>query len=188
MIYRRQKQQYAFAGLLGVIALINVLFFFILHRPARAEYVQLQESITRLRAELVGREKAVKDLELTNTQLGRFEHDRRELYTKHFISWEAGFGHVLPLLDELAERAGVRKSRVTYAPEGEPQYGLSLIKIDIPVQGEYDNVVNFIRELEESETFFIINSIGVASAGDGRTGDGGGMLSLSLTLETFFYR
>ena len=29
MIYRRQRQQYVFAGLLAVIAVINVLFFFI---------------------------------------------------------------------------------------------------------------------------------------------------------------
>ena len=34
MIYRRQRKQYIFAGFLAVIALVNVLFFFILNRPA----------------------------------------------------------------------------------------------------------------------------------------------------------
>ena len=48
--YRRQRQQYFFAGLLGVFAVINVLFYFILYRPARNEYLGLQESIQTTRA------------------------------------------------------------------------------------------------------------------------------------------
>ena len=49
MIYRRQRKQYIFAGFLAVIAVVNVLFFFILNRPARTEYARLEDSIKQLR-------------------------------------------------------------------------------------------------------------------------------------------
>jgi len=50
--YRRQRQQYLFAGLLAVIGVVNLLFFFILYRPVRSEYVRLQDSIQKARADV----------------------------------------------------------------------------------------------------------------------------------------
>ena len=49
MINRRQRRQYIFAAALGVLAVLNILFFLILNRPARAEYFSLQQSIDALR-------------------------------------------------------------------------------------------------------------------------------------------
>jgi len=49
-LYRRRRNQYLFVILLGVIGVINVLFFFILYRPVRAEYFRLQGSIQKARA------------------------------------------------------------------------------------------------------------------------------------------
>ena len=51
MMHRRQKRQLVFAGFLAVIAVVNVLFFFILLRPARSDYFNLQGSIDRLRSQ-----------------------------------------------------------------------------------------------------------------------------------------
>jgi hypothetical protein len=54
------------------------------------------------------------------------------------------------------------------------------------VQGAYPNVVNFIKDIENSPTFFIINSIDVrgSNAGVPNSAD----IALDLNIETFFHQ
>jgi hypothetical protein len=56
--------------------------------------------------------------------------------------------------------------------------------MNLPVSGPYSNVVNFIRDLEESETFFIINSINVHGGSQPGTPE----VTMALSSETFFYQ
>ncbi len=182
--YRRQRQQYLLAIVLGVVAIVNVLFFLILYRPVRGEYYGLQASIERLRAETQTQQQEVARLEKLSAQLEGSEKDRQRLFTTHFIPREAGFSEILPELDDIAAKSGVRKTRVDYAIDDAPHYGLYSVKIRVPVTGEYLNIVKFIKNLEHSETFFIIDSIEVR----GTAGSSNGDLSLALDLETFFYK
>jgi Tfp pilus assembly protein PilO len=182
--YRRQKQQYLFAGALGVVAVINLLFFLILYRPVRGEYYQLQESIQKLTAEGQSQRDEVSRLEKLSAQLEGSEKDRQRLFTTHFIPRSAGFSEILPQLDAIAAGAGVLKTRVSYAIDETPRYGLYSVKMNIPVTGGYSSIVNFIKDLEHADTFFIINSIQVR----GGSGSAGGDIALSLELETFFYQ
>jgi hypothetical protein len=185
-IYRRQRQQYVFAALLGVIGVVNLLFFLILYRPARSEYYGLQESIQRLHGEVQSRKQSVERLEKLNAQLETSEQDRRQLFTTHFISRATGYSEILPKLERIAEDAAVKTTRKEYAIDEAPQYSLYSVKIRIPVTGGYSNVVDFIRSLENSDTFFIINSIDVRGAG--ASTPAASEISLALNLETFFYR
>jgi hypothetical protein len=182
---RRRRQQYFVGSVLGAIALVNVLFFLILYRPARNEYFGLQNSISALNTELRTRQNSVARLERVSAQLGRSEQDRRELLTNHFVTRDAGFAEIMPLLDSMVQQNGVRNSRKDYAIDEIPQYGLYSVKIRFGVQGSYANVVNFIEDLEKSETFFITNSIDVRTAG--QLGDSGAV-DVTLALETFFYQ
>jgi|SRR5262245_14623345 len=183
-LYRRQRQQYLLAILLGVIALVNVLFFLILYRPVRAEYERLQSSIQKLRIDVRNQQQEVARLEKLSAQLEGSEKDRQQLFATHFIPRQAGFSEILPELDEIALTAGVRKTRVDYTIDDAPHYGLYSVKIRVPVTGAYSNIVKFIKNLEHSDTFFIINSIEVR----GNAGNSTGELALSLALETFFYQ
>jgi Tfp pilus assembly protein PilO len=184
--YRRQRQQYLFAGVLGVIAVINVLFFLILFAPARSDYYRLRDSIGTLRSEVVARQKAVERLENLSAQLETSEQDRRRLYTKHFLPRDTGYSQILLKLDGMAQGAGVISTRKSYEINEAPQYGLYSVRITVPVTGAYANVVRFIRELESSDTFFIINAIDV-TAPDAQTQATVG-IALNLQLETFFYQ
>lgn len=204
-IYRRERQQFIFGGILAAVALANVLFLLILYEPARSEYHRMRDSIDRLRGETAQRRANVARFEKLSAQLESSDRDRRELFTSHFIPRGVGWSEIIPELDALAVRAGVRKSRVEYSPELIKQYGLYSVKIRIPVQGSYQNVVNFMRGLENSRTFYIINTVDVRGESD-TTGQpaagpdiGTGQLStapssstaniaLALTLETFFYQ
>jgi hypothetical protein len=182
--YRRQRQQYFFAGLLGVIAVVNVLFYFILFRPARSEYFGLQESIRKTRAETESRRQKIGQLEKLSTQLETFAQDRSQLITRHFLPRSPGWSQLLPLLEASVLKAGVKNQRQNYSIDPAPQYGLYSVKINLPVSGRYPNVVNLLKELEESQTFFIINSIDVSGGSDNAPASD---LVMALNLETFFY-
>src|SRR6266576_3336480 len=99
MIERRQKKQYLFAGLIGVIAIVNILFFLILLYPARSEYLNLRDSISRLRTEVGVQNRRIEQLEKRSTELDRFEQDRRAMFMTHFLQRDTGFSEILPELE-----------------------------------------------------------------------------------------
>lgn len=190
MMHRRQKRQFLFAGFLGVIAVVNLLFYLILMRPASSDYFNLQGSIDQLKSQNAVSNLTKQRLERTSGQLERFEQDRAGLFNTHFIKFDPGFAELSPRLEQMAVLAGVRRPVVDFTRDEIKQYGLYSVKIKIPVQGTYTNAVNFIKSLETSDTFFLINSIDVKSGEDEGAGAAktSGAVSLSLSLETFFYK
>ena len=183
-IYRRQRQQYIFASFLGVVAVVNLLFFLILYRPVRSEYFRLQESIERSRLEAQARRQKIDRLEKLNAQLETSAQDRSRLFTEHFIPRNTGWSEILPQLESAVQKAGVKNLRKDYSLDQTPQYGLYSVKIRIPVTGLYPNVMKLIQDLEEAQTFFIINSIDVR----GSTTPGVADVAMTLEIETFFYQ
>jgi hypothetical protein len=182
--YRRQRQQFVFGSLLGVIAVVNVLFFFILYRPVRSEYFRLQDSIEKSRTEVQARSQKIDQLEKLNAQLETSAQDRQRLFTRHFIPRSTGWSETVPQLEAMVQQAGVKNVHKDYSIDNSPQYGLYSVKIGLPVSGPYLNVVNYIKNLEESETFFIINSISI----HGSSLPGSPDVTMSLSAETFFYQ
>lgn len=183
--YRRKRQQYWFAGLLGIIGAVNLLFFFILYRPARAEYFRLQDSILASRGNIQARRQRIARLEKLNSQLGTSAQDRQHLIAMYFIPKDKGWSEVVPHLDRMVRTAGVRNTRKEWAAADTPQYGLFSVKARVPVSGAYPNVVKLIKDIEQDDTFFIIESIDVRESEE-ETGTQG--VSMNLNLETFFYQ
>jgi hypothetical protein len=181
--FRRRRQQYLFASLLGVIAVVNVLFFLILYGPVRREYFRLQSSIQRAREDVKLRRAKIDRLEKLSAQLETSDQDRSELLTTYFIPKNSGWSEILPQLDAMVRKSGVKNVKKEYGLSEASQYGLYSVQINLPVGGPYSNVVNLIKEIENSKTFFIINSIDVR--GNTETPSG---VSMSLNLETFFYQ
>jgi hypothetical protein len=190
MIYRRQRQQYVFAAFLLILAAVNVLFLFILNRPARAEYASLQESIKRSKLQIEQNRKVLGSLEKTSEQLARFGKDKDALMMRHLLQRNVGYSENMMRLDALVQKSGVKKTRVTYNLNPTPLAGLSVVSITIPLEGSYTSVVNFVRELEASDTFYLITSIDLANSGgssSAQTAATGGV-ALSLAMETYFYQ
>src|SRR3954462_15874922 len=101
--YRRQRQQYLFATLLGVIGVINVLFFFILYRPVRSEYFKLQDSIEKTHLEVRSRRQKIDQLEKLNAQLETSAQDRQRLFAAHFLPRDTGWSIIVPQLDAMVQ-------------------------------------------------------------------------------------
>src|SRR5688572_3070272 len=113
MIYRRQRRQYIFAAVLAVVAVLNVLFFLILNRPAESEYLSLQQSIETLRVQTKQNQQLLVNLEKRSKQIDRFDQDRQKLVMEHFLPRQTGYSQILMELDEIVRRSGVKKTRVT---------------------------------------------------------------------------
>lgn len=182
-LYRRQRRHYVFAAGVAFVGLLNLLFYLILFRPAQSDYDRLRSSLGSLRSDLAARIETVGRLQKVSEQLEISSRDRRQLYADRFIPLEEGFALILKDLDSLAQKNGVLKRRVDYEAQGIPQFGLVSVKIRMPVQGGYPNIVKLISELQSSPTFLLINSIDVTSGEDINV-----PLALSLNLETFLYR
>jgi Tfp pilus assembly protein PilO len=166
---------------------LTLLFFLILYTPARAEYCPLPEAIDRLRSEIQARHREASRLEQISGQLETSQQDRQQLLTVHFVQREVAFSEIPNELERLAQGAGVRKSVVNYDMAPVPEYGLYSLGIRIPVDGGYDNIVNFIKSLETSDIFFIIDSIDVRT-NSANVSAGSNSIALSLSLETFLYQ
>lgn len=195
MIYRRRRQQYIFAGFIAVIAVVNVLFFLILNRPAQTDSTHLEQSIHQLKGRVSRDKNYLKNLAQTSTQLAGFEKDRMALLTKHLIERNTGYSHIVTTLDAIVNRSGVNKTRVALNLDPKTIAGLNTVSITVPLEGNYNNIVSFIRELEDSETFFLINQIQLEGARNENpqpvpvnAGGSGGSVALSLGVETFFYQ
>lgn len=188
MIYRRQRQQYVFAAFLLILAAMNVLFLFILNRPARAEYASLQESIKRSKLQIEQNRKVLGSLEKTSEQLARFGKDKDALMMRHLLRRNVGYSENMTRLDALVQKSGVKKTRVTYNLNPTALTGLSVVSIAIPLEGSYTSVVNFVRELEASDTFYLITSIDLANSGGSSQAVATGGVALSLAMETYFYQ
>jgi Tfp pilus assembly protein PilO len=197
MIYRRQRNHYIFGIFLAVVAVLNLLFYFILTRPSQTEYARLQADIQQLQKQVSSGQLYLKNLEQTAGKLENFDKDKNALLMMHLVNRNEGYSRIQGKLNGILQKSGVRYSRIQYSLNPEPQAGLNAVSIVVPVEGNYTNVVNFIRELENSETFFLINAISVEQttlqepgrpAAFTNTAAAGGAVSLSLTLETFFYQ
>lgn len=197
MIYRRQRKQYIFAGFLAVIAVVNVLFFFVLNRPARAEYSRLEDSIKQLRFAAAASKARLTGLEKMSNQLKAFNDDKRKLQTTHLIHRPLGYSQIVTTLEGLVQRAGLKKTRVTYNTDLVTHAGLNSVAMNIPLEGSYSSIVSFIRGLENSDTFFLITSIDLESSERSQpnvssvisnSSGGGGSVMLSLSIETYFYQ
>jgi len=203
MIYRRQRQQYIFGIFLAVIAVINVLFYFILTRPSQTEYATLQADIVRLQGEVFNTTRFFDNMKKTSGELDHFDETKNALLIKHLVQRNKGYSEIMVKLTDIVQHAGVKWTHQGFNQNPTPQAGLNSLSIVLPLEGNYTNIVNFIRELENSDTFFLITAISVektertpsaqqtslpASFANSAAAAATGSVSLSLTLETYFYQ
>lgn len=208
----------ALAGSCFVLLLVLVSYLYFLV-PARSRVHSLNEDKTRLHSNLqtlggvVDKEKNTKDqvdqiaASLTgfeSTYLPRADQGRLELYDE---------------LNELIVKNGLRNtSGPTYTPldpSGTKSVGGKStttkwqsfypgIVVLVTVEGQYQDIRRFIRDLERSQQFVVINQVelqranensapvsadgGEAAAASGGSGSRGSLISLQLNLATYFQR
>src|SRR5262249_3400496 len=145
--------------LLAILAVSNVLFYFILTRPSQTEYATLQNEIGELQKQIKISEKFSGVLTKQTGKLADFDRDKNALFMMHLVQRNQGYSEIQGKVNGMLKKSGVKYTAIRYNLDPEPKAGLNAVSIVVPVDGNYTNVVSFIRELESSETFFLISSI-----------------------------
>jgi Tfp pilus assembly protein PilO len=78
-----------------------------------------------------------------------------------------GLTDAIDEIDRLARQSNVERGRTSYSQE-ELDVGLREIKVSMPLQGSYFDLVRFINVLERSERFFLVREIALRDSSEGQ--------------------
>ena len=204
------------AGLAGscfvlLLVLLSYLYFFV---PTRSRVASLNEDKTRLQSNLKTLQGVVTSDRNTKDQVDRIAASLANFETSHLPASDQGRLEFYDELNQLIVKNGLRNtSGPTYTPlepTGAKQVGSRTtttkwqsfypgIAVLVTVEGPYNDVRRFIRDLERSKQFTIINQVELqraneneapvsAEGGETPSGGRGSLISLQLNLATYFQR
>lgn len=198
--------------LILVLVIVSYLYFLL---PARSWLATLQLERSRLQSQLRNSENVVREGQSTDAtvhnitqSLDGFENDR-------LIGANPGRMSLYDSLNQLIRKNGLRNtSGPTYTPldptgsktgtSGSRSVNTKWqsvypgIAISVTVEGQYQNLRRFVRDIETNKQFVIINSVELERAtetdsappvtGDPAGGTRGALVSLRLEMATYFQR
>lgn len=188
----------------GVMLLAVVFSYFYFLAPARARLKTTQAEGAKLQDRVRLAQKGV-DLDASpqstvddiNQSLERFENEalaqrsqgRMDLYgqlnemmRKHTLRNTAG-----PVYTSL-EQLGPNAPATTKSGNARYQSLYPGIGIAVTVEGTYTNIRRFLREVEASRQFIIINAVELEGVTEGDSQTGAALVSLHLDMATYFRR
>ena len=165
----------------SVLLLSNLVFFLALHRPVRAQHDALSNENTPQLTALRQWQAAVEDKETYLATLQTTGEELTQFKREVLSSRERRMIEVQFELDRLASQFNININQVNYENEDLPKEGLERFGMVVPLAGGYQNLRRFIRAVEESEKFLVIERVALAKGKDG-----GVLLQLNITLATYF--
>jgi Tfp pilus assembly protein PilO len=164
--------------LLGIVLLADVALLGVQWKLNSSPHVQ-RSDLNRLTM-------LEKQYRADNTRLDRFrselpadEKQWDEFFTTHFHPAGAGYSAVSEDLDNLSRSAGLRSDSISFHQHDADTRGLMQVDIATAVEGDYDNIVQFLDKLEHSDNFYVLDSLALASSSVGK-------LRLNVQLRTYF--
>jgi len=138
-----------------------------------------QNGFQRLRAEHETARSVVEQMRDLKIKLQDAIQNRQQFSRQNLLLQEGAFSVMLEDLERLATQNGLRTGGVSYALQEERDQDLIKVEATLAVSGGYSNLVHFINRLEQSEVFWIIDSLNVS-------GSISRELQLNLRMETYF--
>ncbi len=162
---------YAAVGLLCLLNLgLAVRLVFAWRSVAAGNAARLQQHETEYRAMQL----KTRPLRGLDKKIAQAQVDEQAFYDKRFPN---SYSEVQTELGKLAVKNNVLLNRVQYA-QGKPNEGLSEVRMDASLSGDYAPVVRFINGLERDKIFFLIDGIALS-------GQQNGIVSLRMRLQTY---
>jgi Tfp pilus assembly protein PilO len=195
-----------------VLVVVGYLYFLL---PARSRLYNLQSERSLLQSRLRNSQEVVRQGESTDVTVQNIKQSLDAFESNRLVGANPGRMSLYDALNQLIRKNGLRNtSGPTYVPL-EPT-GLKTnasgsrsvntkwqsiypgIAISLTVDGQYQNLRRFVRDLETNKQFVIINSVeleratetdsGSAVAGDPAAGARSSLVSLRLEMATYFQR
>lgn len=203
----------ALAGSCLILALVlfSYLYFMI---PARSRITSLTAERAQLQTNIQKTEQIFNEEEDTQKKVQRITGSLNDFETAGLQRPEQGRMELYDQLNQLMVKNGLRNtSGPTYAPldptgakqapgkstNTKWQTAYPGIAVAVTVEGQYQNIRHFIKDIERSRQFVIINEVelqratqsdGVATPATPESGTGtrGSLVSLQLSMATYFQR
>lgn len=202
----------ALAGSCLVLLLVLFSYLYFL-APARSRVSSLEQDKTRLQTNLQTLEGVVNKEQTTKEQVDRIAASLDEFETGYLLREDEGR---LEFYDELNQIIVNNKLRNTSGPTYTPLEptgtkavagGKSIvtkwqsfypgIAVMVTVEGQYQDIRRFVRDIERSKQFVVINQVELqranennapAPADESASNPSGSLISLQLNLATYFQR
>lgn len=172
------------AGVIVAVILVwlglNLAFAFFVNVPRANEVITLNEEAQRLNREIGVKGKDIDRLRPQhervlegNSNLEIFYDEILSTKNERLISFQRE-------IRDIAEKFNINMDAIAYPRE---VMSNRVVKLGaaMPLSGSYENLRSFIKRVEESENFIVIESIQLANAKEG-----GVILSLTIVLSTYF--
>ncbi len=176
----RQAARPILTVFLALIA-AHAVFYAAIVRPAVRDDDLLSESTRPLQQQLKRREAEVQAREGTLAGLRKAEDDLRHLREDILSTKRQRMIQVQLELDRLARQFNINLDRVRYENSLLEDEGLERMGMTVPLEGGYANLRKFLRAVESSDKFLVVEQVALASGKEG-----GVLLQLSITLATYF--
>ena len=163
------------------VAAANVLLFALATRPSVRRLTEVTEEASPRLAALKARATEVEAREAYLAGLKQAQADLETLAEKVLSSKKRRMIEVQFEVDRLARQFGVNLDRMEIENEPIPAAGVERFAMTLPLEGGYANLRRFLRAVEESEKFLIVEHVAL---GTGK--EGGVLLQLNITLATYF--
>lgn len=200
------------SGLILVLVIVSYLYFLV---PARSRVEALKLERARLQSQLQNSQAVVLQGQTTEATVQTITQSLDGFESRRLVSSDPGRMGLYGSLNQLIRKNGLRNtSGPTYTPldPAGQKTGTSGAKsasakwqsiypgiaISLTVEGQYQSLRRFVRDLETDKQFIIINSVELESAtetssqapveGSPATSARGTLVSLRLELATYFQR
>ncbi len=200
------------SGLILLLVVISYLYFLV---PARSNLEVLKLERARLQSQLKNSQAVVRQGQSTEATVQSITQSLDGFESKRLLSSDSGRMVLYEGLNQLIRKNGLRNtSGPTYTPldpagqkpgatgaksaSSKWQSIYPGIAISVTVEGQYQSLRRFVRDLESSRQFVIINSVELESATETNTavnadgspagGARGTLVSLRLEMATYFQR
>jgi hypothetical protein len=166
---------------LGLLVAVNGVFYFLATRPRVQEYTSLQEGTGPQQEALTAQRAEVEEREAYHEALLKAEADLTTLREDVLSTRQRRMVEVQLELAALAEQFTIDVDSITFDSQLLREEELDKLVMTVPLEGGYGNLRKFLRAVEDSEKFLVVERVAL---GEGKTG--GVMLQLSISLATYF--
>jgi len=165
-------------ALIVLLALDAALLFMIIRPPVRS-WMERKAILEREKAQHADTLSTVRQMRDLRAKLQTAIQTGREFSQEHFLQRQTAFSSMVADLEQMASQNKLKTTGISYGlSDNSKQENFVDVEVGITVEGQYPDLVRFVSRLEQSQLFWIIDSLNVStSAASG--------LRLSLRLGTF---
>jgi len=169
--------------LIGFLAflVLNLIFYGLVIHPGKKGLHDKEERLAVIRRDQTI---SLRRLEAAREDKVILDRTRLNLDTFYFDILSTQEERMNPVRDEIAQLArdfNVTLARRSYPAQEHADMGVYEFKIRFPLRGKFEDVGNFIGQIENSENFLVIDRITLRTSDDT-----GRLLQLNFDLSTFF--